>query len=72
MPAEGPGRRPDSHWPQPGESRPPNYEVIAAGPARPRAAMARMREHVGAHARYVRRKFPDVLDQVMARDRASG
>jgi hypothetical protein len=34
--------------------------------------MERMREHVGAHASYVQRKFPDVLDQVMAWDRASG
>lgn len=48
-------------------------EIYAALAQRdPRASMERMREHVGAHARYVQRKFPDVLDQVMAWDRASG
>ena len=88
--AEGLGRLPDGHGPQPGGSRPPkaallvaqhivrdavraheeNYAALAQRD--PRASMERKREHVGARARYVQRTFPDVLDQVMARDRASG
>lgn len=33
------------------------------------ASLARMREHIDAYERYARRKFPDVLDQVIRWDR---
>jgi DNA-binding FadR family transcriptional regulator len=70
VPAEGVGRLPRQRRAAILRAHEDIYPALAQRD--PRASMERMREHAGARARYVQRKFPDVLDQVMAWDRASG
>jgi GntR family transcriptional regulator, transcriptional repressor for pyruvate dehydrogenase complex len=42
---------------------------VAISERDPKAAEDRMREHLEAYAVYARRKFPELLDQVISWDR---
>jgi DNA-binding FadR family transcriptional regulator len=50
------------------------HEEIYAALARrdPQASLERMREHIDAYAVYAKRKFPDVLDQLITWERRPG